>query len=238
MAIFAVCLVALASAHGTLYDELELSQTATTKQVKDAYRRLALKHHPDKTNLAGSTARFIRISEAYEVLSNPEKRAVYDVKLRRGAGSGPSSSSGAPYQFTFSLKDAFAIFERFVAAKLPTALGQRYKLAVLALSQWEGFQMPLPKLLQSNLLRTALDQVDWSALRNAAMDGLQKAFEKEDGSVDWLRVAGATAVGVSAVASALDAVDDGNRTEGLKSIAAKGLSWASRLLGAGDKDET
>lgn len=60
-----------------LYDALHVPRDATTDQIKRAYRKLALKHHPDKND--GDDATFKRISHAHEVLSDTTKRAVYDL---------------------------------------------------------------------------------------------------------------------------------------------------------------
>ena len=52
------------------YKELGINYTATNSEIKAAYRSLALKHHPDRTN-GHSSERFIRIKKAYETLSDP-----------------------------------------------------------------------------------------------------------------------------------------------------------------------
>lgn len=64
------------------YETLEVSRTASREVIEKAYRILAKKYHPDRQNKGVSDYRFKKIQEAYETLSNPEKRKQYDVKLR------------------------------------------------------------------------------------------------------------------------------------------------------------
>ncbi len=63
------------------YEILGISSSATSGQVKVAYRRLALKYHPDKNPDTPSDKKFIEISNAYRILSNLEKRRRYDQGL-------------------------------------------------------------------------------------------------------------------------------------------------------------
>ncbi len=61
------------------YKTLGVSKTATEKEVKAAYRKLARKHHPDvNPGDKGAEAKFKEINEAYEVLGDPAKRKKYD----------------------------------------------------------------------------------------------------------------------------------------------------------------
>src|SRR5256886_5173982 len=60
------------------YQTLGLSRTATEKEIKSAYRRLARQFHPDVNKDPKATDRFKLINEAYEVLSDPKKRTKYD----------------------------------------------------------------------------------------------------------------------------------------------------------------
>ena len=67
-------------AENDYYQILGLSREATADEIKKAYRKLAMKHHPDKAkgDKKQSEEKFKQISEAYAVLSNPEKKKEYD----------------------------------------------------------------------------------------------------------------------------------------------------------------
>ncbi|AWP02980.1 putative dnaJ -like subfamily B member 9-like [Scophthalmus maximus] len=60
------------------YDTLRVEPTATGGQIKKAFRRLAVKYHPDKSRSADAEKTFREMAEAYRVLSNEEKRRLYD----------------------------------------------------------------------------------------------------------------------------------------------------------------
>ena len=73
------------SAHVSHYDTLGVSRDADAATLKKAYRRLAMKHHPDKNKGDTEAAeRFQHISAAYDVLADPKKRAVYDAHGEEG----------------------------------------------------------------------------------------------------------------------------------------------------------
>ena len=73
------------------YKILGVSRTASDSEIKKAYRRLAKKYHPDVSKEANAEARFKEANEAYEVLSNKEKRAEYDAF---GSTGGAYQSAG------------------------------------------------------------------------------------------------------------------------------------------------
>src|SRR6195952_4926036 len=61
------------------YQTLGVTKTATDKDIKNAYRKLARKYHPDlNPNDAGANKKFQQLNEANEVLSDPDKRKKYD----------------------------------------------------------------------------------------------------------------------------------------------------------------
>ncbi|KAK6160040.1 hypothetical protein DH2020_003421 [Rehmannia glutinosa] len=98
------------------YNILNVSRNASEEDVKKSYKRLAMKWHPDKNavNTKEAEAKFKQISEAYDVLSDPQKRQIYDLYGEEGLMSGfyppPSSKEKG---FKFSPRDAEDIFEEF-----------------------------------------------------------------------------------------------------------------------------
>ncbi|KAJ0791379.1 putative DnaJ domain, Chaperone J-domain superfamily [Helianthus annuus] len=71
----------------TLYDLLGVPKSGTPSEIKRAYKQMALKYHPDVSppdQVDEYTTMFIRVQEAYETLSDPGSRAVYDCNLAKG----------------------------------------------------------------------------------------------------------------------------------------------------------
>ncbi|XP_031478793.1 uncharacterized protein LOC116249714 [Nymphaea colorata] len=104
------------------YNVLQVEKEANEEDVKKAYRRLAMKWHPDKNpnNKNEAETKFKQISEAYEVLSDPEKRAVYDQYGEEGlkgqiptAGAGGRGGSDDSGTFAFNPRNAEDIFAEF-----------------------------------------------------------------------------------------------------------------------------
>src|SRR5437667_876552 len=90
------------------YSTLGVAKTATEKEIKQAYRKLARKHHPDvNPGDKSAESKFKEINEAYEVLGDPGKRRKYDelganwrMYEQAGAGAGPGGARGFdPSQF-------------------------------------------------------------------------------------------------------------------------------------------
>lgn len=98
------------------YEILGVSKTATQEEIKKAYRKLAHKHHPDKKG--GDEEAFKKVSNAYETLSDPQKRAQYDRFGSSFNGSGGGDPFGGFSQggFTINMDDLGGvgdIFESF-----------------------------------------------------------------------------------------------------------------------------
>ena len=79
------------------YEVLGLSKGASEEEIKKAYRKMAKKYHPDINKEPGAEEKFKEINEAYEVLSDPQKKATYDQFGHAGmdgAGFGGFSQGG------------------------------------------------------------------------------------------------------------------------------------------------
>ncbi|XP_072993142.1 uncharacterized protein [Typha latifolia] len=108
------------------YNILKVGRNASDEDLKKSYRRLAMKYHPDK-NLGDkkneAEAKFKKISEAYEVLSDPQKRATYDQYGEEGLKDMPSpgsqsrassaNGSNRPSNARFNPRNAEDVFAEF-----------------------------------------------------------------------------------------------------------------------------
>jgi len=92
------------------YDVLGVSRTASADEIKKSYRRMAMKHHPDRnTGDASAESKFKEAKEAYEVLKDPDKRATYDRFGHEGlsAGTGPGAGGFSAEGFGDIFGDVF-----------------------------------------------------------------------------------------------------------------------------------
>ncbi len=125
------------SAKRDYYEVLGVSKTASAAEIKSAYRKMALKYHPDRNKETGAEDRFKEINEAYQVLSDPKKKqtydqfghAAFDPSSGMGGGQGPfggfggfsgqaggfnwSSYASGGQGAEFDFGDPFEIFEQF-----------------------------------------------------------------------------------------------------------------------------
>jgi len=85
------------------YKILGIAKGASEDEIKKSYRKMALKYHPDKNKEAGAEARFKDVAEAYDVLSDPKKKEVYDKFGEDGlkADAAPGGGPGGGYHYTF-----------------------------------------------------------------------------------------------------------------------------------------
>jgi molecular chaperone DnaJ len=90
------------------YSLLGVSRQASEAEIKKAYRKLAMEYHPDRNSSPQAEAKFKEITEAYEVLRDPQKRAVYDRYGKAGLGG----SAGGQGFHHVDLGEALNIFMR------------------------------------------------------------------------------------------------------------------------------
>lgn len=106
------------------YAVLSVSRDASEAEIKKAYRKLALKWHPDKNpdNKEEADRRFKEISEAYEVLSDKDKRSVYDQYGKEGLnGGGGNDFSHNPHYHHFTFRNPEDVFKDFFGGRDPFA---------------------------------------------------------------------------------------------------------------------
>lgn len=102
------------------YNILEIKENASQEEIKKAYRRLALKWHPDKNpdNKDLAERKFKKITQAYEVLSDMEKKKIYDRYGRAGPGELHTAPRRSPFGDeipirVFNFRDPNEVFKEF-----------------------------------------------------------------------------------------------------------------------------
>ncbi len=98
-----------------LYEILEVEESADAKVIKKAYRAKALEFHPDVNDSPQAESRFLEIQEAYLVLSDPEKRAVYDRGFEIPEVEIPARDKYPPPHAFTRRNSPFSIFDRTVS---------------------------------------------------------------------------------------------------------------------------
>ena len=110
------------------YELLGLSRTATAEDIKKAYRRLARQLHPDVNDAPDAADRFKEVSTAYEILSDPQKRSVYD------RGGDPMGGARHGFGQGFSFDDIMDAFFGQAAPRGPRPRVQRGQDALLRMT--------------------------------------------------------------------------------------------------------
>ncbi|CAH1153734.1 unnamed protein product [Phaedon cochleariae] len=104
------------------YKTLGIAKGASDDDIKKAYRKLALKYHPDKNKAAGAEEKFKEVAEAYEVLSDKKKRDIYDVYGEEGLkgtpGGGPGNGDAGNFSYSYH-GDPRATFAQFFGNSSP-----------------------------------------------------------------------------------------------------------------------
>ena len=81
------------------YETLGLTKEASEQEIKKAYRKLSLQFHPDRNPDPSATEKYKEINEAYEILSDDQKKQQYDMELQFGGGRSFNGGGGIPPEF-------------------------------------------------------------------------------------------------------------------------------------------
>ncbi|XP_077057451.1 dnaJ homolog subfamily B member 1b [Siphateles boraxobius] len=102
------------------YSVLGIQKGASDDEIKKAYRKQALKYHPDKNKSPSAEEKFKEIAEAYDVLSDPKKKDVYDRFGEEGLKGGVPGGGGAGSNFSYTFQgDPHAMFTEFFGGRSP-----------------------------------------------------------------------------------------------------------------------
>ncbi|XP_051560243.1 dnaJ homolog subfamily B member 1b [Myxocyprinus asiaticus] len=102
------------------YSVLGIQKGASDDEIKKAYRKQALKYHPDKNKSPGAEEKFKEIAEAYDVLSDPKKKDIYDRFGEEGLKGGIPGGGGGGGNFTYTFQgDPHAMFSEFFGGRNP-----------------------------------------------------------------------------------------------------------------------
>ena len=111
------------------YEVLGVARSASEAEIKSSYRDLARKYHPDINPEPEAQAKFLEIQEAYDTLSDPEKRKLYDrvghAGFEAGAGAGGAAGPASGVHVDFDVEDLGSMFDSFFGGRGAGPFGAR-----------------------------------------------------------------------------------------------------------------
>jgi len=150
------------------YKVLGVEKDATAKEIKRAFRKLALKYHPDRNPSKDAETEFIRIAAAYELLDNKEKRQQYD--------SNPNQPYGNGFEDNFDYKQFFSKFD--------AQMRRHHQMHAQAVKEMMGEAAAKLNQEHMKIHQKAMRQAQLNAKRLAAQaSGQELQVSMED--IDW-----------------------------------------------------
>ncbi|OGH41447.1 MAG: hypothetical protein A3H79_02060 [Candidatus Levybacteria bacterium RIFCSPLOWO2_02_FULL_36_8b] len=220
------------------YQVLGVTKASTADEIKQAYRKLALQYHPDRNKGKDTEGKFKEVTQAYEVLSDPQKKQTYDqfghAAFEQGAGQqgpfgggGPfGGAQGGPFSYTYStggdggagfdfggFNDPFEIFEQFFGGASPFGSRSRRR---------EAYSLTLDFLEAAN-----------GVTKKVTIDGKSQTIKIPAGVDEGSRIRFGDYDVVVSVNS-----DERFQREGFDIIGNKEISFAQAALGAEVNIET
>ena len=167
------------------YERLGVAHNASREQIRNAYRDLARQHHPD-TKGASSAAAMTQINEAWRVLSDPDRRALYDAQIRRSYAS--TAMPGKPWTMRPTVeRHSVDEADEIVPAKFPwrfmlvlATLGIGFVLVNAALTKPSGPAVPDNLIVSGSCVDIAENGDAVEVPCDGNNDGLVVSFRGDD----------------------------------------------------------
>lgn len=175
------------------YDLLGVSKNASLNEIKAAYRKQALKWHPDKNKSSEASEKFKEINQAFEVLSDHKKREIYDQygpeAFTRGgfgrAGVGPQSYTyqTGPFTYTYTSSGGASPFEGFDFG----GFSDPFEI----FEQFFGFQSPMGRTRPRRSIyqiQISFDEAVHGTTKEVEIAGKRKTIKIPAGVDDGMRI--------------------------------------------------